>query len=272
MKYKDFLECVETKVKECTDDECRVVINHVIKNNGCELDGLVIMNEGQNIAPTIYINDYYHQYLGGVDIDDVVSDILTRYNDSLNNMCFDEADIGDFSQYASIRNKVVYRLVNYEKNRKLLESVPHIKVLDLAVIYYCYYGTKNGTSGYALIKNSNVEMWNITNETLHKDAVYNTPVLLESVILGMGEVLRKMMEGMMTYDECKEDARQIKEFLDDYDAMYDDEMYVLTNKTMLNGASTMMYYGVLESIADKIGYDLYILPSSIHECATRFAA
>ena len=69
----------------------------------------------------------------------------------------------------------------------------------------------------------------------------------------------------MTYEECKDDARQLKEFLDDYDAVYEDEMYVLTNKTMLNGASTMMYYGVLDSIADKIGHDLYILPSSIHE-------
>ncbi len=265
MKYKEFLTCIENKVKESTEDGCKVAINHVIKNNGCELDGLVIMHEGQFIAPTIYINDYYHQYLSGKDIDDVVSDIMTRYNEGLDNMCFDEDDIGDFSKYESIRDKVVYRLVNYEKNKKLLEDVPHIKIMDLAVIYYCYYGTKNGTSGYALIKNSNIAMWGINNETLHKDAVNNTPVLLESVILGMGEVLRKMMEGMMTYEECKDDARQIKEFLEDYDAMYEDEMYVLTNKTMLNGASTMMYYGVLDSIADKIGYDLYILPSSIHE-------
>ncbi len=265
MKYNEFLECVENRVKERTGDDYRVTLNHVIKNNGFELDGIVIMHEGQTIAPTIYINDFYHRYLGGTPLDDVVDEIMEQYEYGMDNICFDYDDIGDFREYANIKNKVVYRLVNYEKNKKLLESVPHYKTLDLAVIYYCYCGSRNGTSGYALIKNSNLKTWDITQDVLHKDAVFNTPVLLECVILGMNEALRKMIEGASSYKECADSAEQINEFLEDCCDTYDDDMFVLTNRTMLNGAGTMMYSGVLENIAKKLCCDIYILPSSIHE-------
>jgi hypothetical protein len=265
MKYNEFLTCVESRVQQCAEDGCKVTINHVIKNNGCELDGLVIMHEGQSIAPTIYMNEYYYKYLDGTEMDDVVHDIMERYDYSLDNMCFNYDDIGDFSNYEVIRNKVVYRLVNYEKNRKLLDEVPYFKILDLAIIYYCYCGSRNGTSGYALIKDSNLKMWGISQDVLHKDAVRNTPALLECVILGMSEALRKMMDGACDYGECAQDAAQLKDFLEDYEAAYEEDMYVLTNRTMLNGAGTMMYGGVLDSIAEKLGSDIYILPSSIHE-------
>ncbi|MBP3718843.1 MAG: hypothetical protein J6I58_04915, partial [Eubacterium sp.] len=51
------------------------------------------------------------------------------------------------------------------------------------------------------------------------------------------------------------------------DAMFPDDMpmYVVSNKSMMWGASTLMYDGILEQIHDTIGDDYVILPSSIHE-------
>ena len=42
-------------------------------------------------------------------------------------------------------------------------------------------------------------------------------------------------------------------------------MYVLTNQNKLNGASCILYEHLLELFADRLGADLYILPSSVHE-------
>lgn len=42
-------------------------------------------------------------------------------------------------------------------------------------------------------------------------------------------------------------------------------MYVLTNEQKLYGAGCMLYEGVLCREAERIGADLYILPSSVHE-------
>lgn len=42
-------------------------------------------------------------------------------------------------------------------------------------------------------------------------------------------------------------------------------MYVITNESKLFGATSMLYEETLYELAEKIGSDLYILPSSIHE-------
>ena len=42
-------------------------------------------------------------------------------------------------------------------------------------------------------------------------------------------------------------------------------MYVITNESKLFGAASMLYEEPLYELAEKIGSDLYILPSSIHE-------
>lgn len=200
-----------------------------------------------------------------MEIDTIVEDIMRKYYYSVDNMCFNMADIGDFSDYRCVKDKIVYRLVNYEKNKKLLKDVPHMKIMDLAIIYYCYYGMQDGKSGYVAVKNSNLKMWNITDEILHKDAVRNTPYLLESVLMGMGEVLGRIIGSYSECDSTGSDTEEIKELMNNFNDNLNNEMYVLTNKTMINGAGTMMYHGVLEGIAEKTGCDLYILPSSIHE-------
>ena len=43
-------------------------------------------------------------------------------------------------------------------------------------------------------------------------------------------------------------------------------MFVISNKQQINGAVNMMYDDVLSDIAEQVGTDLYIIPSSIHEC------
>ena len=42
-------------------------------------------------------------------------------------------------------------------------------------------------------------------------------------------------------------------------------MYVVTNKSGINGASSMLYEDKLFELATKLDSDLYIMPSSIHE-------
>jgi len=42
-------------------------------------------------------------------------------------------------------------------------------------------------------------------------------------------------------------------------------MYVVSNTQRIYGAAVILYEGVLEAFAKKIGGDFYILPSSIHE-------
>ena len=45
----------------------------------------------------------------------------------------------------------------------------------------------------------------------------------------------------------------------------DQAMYVISNDRGLNGAISMLYEDKLHGLAEEIGTDLYIMPSSVHE-------
>ena len=42
-------------------------------------------------------------------------------------------------------------------------------------------------------------------------------------------------------------------------------MYVLSNKSKLNGSGCIFYHNLLHNLCERLECDLYILPSSIHE-------
>ena len=63
MKYTEFLHTIETEITARLDNNFKLTIHPVKKNNGMIYDGLVIINPKFNIAPTIYLNPYYHWYL-----------------------------------------------------------------------------------------------------------------------------------------------------------------------------------------------------------------
>lgn len=46
------------------------------------LDGLTIRKQGENIAPTIYLNQYFNQFNDGRAMDDIVSDIIRVYENN----------------------------------------------------------------------------------------------------------------------------------------------------------------------------------------------
>ena len=52
---------------------------------------------------------------------------------------------------------------------------------------------------------------------------------------------------------------------EDFDGDMKSPLYVLTNSQKWNGAAAMFWPEKIGEIADKIGDDLYVLPSSIHE-------
>lgn len=86
MEYREFLENVRKEVESRYDSNVSVTLNHVMKNNGTELDGITIMEKDKNIAPTIYINSFYDRYREGVSLKAVVSEIIRIYNQNKNQL------------------------------------------------------------------------------------------------------------------------------------------------------------------------------------------
>lgn len=249
MEYKEFVEYIKMNAGYIAGEGGNITINHVIKNNGCEMDGLVIMEKGKDIAPTIYLDSFYELYTNGENIKNIIRQIEVIYEQNKNNVTF---DVNILKHFDTIKDKIVYKVVNYRSNDKLLEQVPHKRILDLAVVFYCLLDNEYGRSATALIYNNNLKNWNVTIDDVYKAALKNTPDLLHSKISSMAAL----------FEKCGVNVDGEEVDLKDY---VPSDMYVLTNESKLNGATCILYENVLYDFAQKLGADLYILPSSVHE-------
>ena len=249
MEYKEFVEYIKMNAGYIAGEGGNITINHVIKNNGCEMDGLVIMEKGTDIAPTIYLDSFYELYTNGENIKSIIRQIEVIYEQNKNNVTF---DVNILKHFDTIKDKIVYKVVNYRSNEKLLEQVPHKRILDLAVVFYCLLDNEYGRSATALIYNNNLKNWNVTIDDVYKAALKNTPDLLHSKISSMAAL----------FEKCGVNVDGEEVDLKDY---VPSDMYVLTNESKLNGAACILYENVLYDFAQKLGADLYILPSSVHE-------
>lgn len=249
MEYKEFVEYIKMNAGYIAGEGGNITINHVIKNNGCEMDGLVIMEKGKDIAPTIYLDSFYELYTNGENIKNIIRQIEVIYEQNKNNVTF---DVNILKHFDTIKDKIVYKVVNYRSNEKLLEQVPHKRILDLVVVFYCLLDNEYGRSATALIYNNNLKNWNVTIDDVYKAALKNTPDLLHSKISSMAAL----------FEKCGVNVDGEEVDLKDY---VPSDMYVLTNESKLNGAACILYENVLYDFAQKLGADLYILPSSVHE-------
>ena len=147
--------------------------------------------------------------------------------------------------------------VNAERNQRMLENTPHTMKEDLAIIYKVLLDPSNEGMATITIKNEHMDFWGVTKETLHELAVNNSNRILPATVRGMNEI---MME-MMGRDMLPEIAEAIMA-----DMPAEEQMFVISNSANVNGASALFYSDALEKLSEKVGTDLYILPSSVHEC------
>ncbi|MBO4374520.1 MAG: hypothetical protein J5829_05395 [Lachnospiraceae bacterium] len=245
MEFNSFCEEVRDKVRDICGEDFNVSVRDTLKNNSVVLKGLVIMGKESNVAPSIYLEDFYTDYCDGKDMDDIVNDILKIY--SKNRNCGD-LNVNIFKDFDEVKDKIVFKLVNYDSNLSLLSTLPHRRFLDLAVIYVVVLGETPQGHATVTIHNEHMESWETNEEELWKLARENTPRMAEPQIMSLCDLISHMT-GVETKDQVPDDAG----------------MYVLTNSSRINGAACILYDDVVSGFAGGLGKDLYIIPSSIHE-------
>ncbi|HKM04099.1 MAG TPA: DUF5688 family protein [Lachnospiraceae bacterium] len=265
MEFNEFVEKVCKSVQEYMGEEVMVTINQVIKNNGICLEGMIIAEKDNNISPTIYLNGYFEEYREGKIFSDIFNEIIQIYQES---KVGKNINMDFFLDYKLVKEKIAYKIINYDKNLELLEQIPHMKYLDLAIVFYCLIISEQFSGASITIHNSHLKMWNVTIEELFAQAKKNTPKLLHMEIKNMNQILNEMLHENDANDIPEEWCEELNEELNEQLSNRNEEnlpMYVLTNQSKTNGATCMLYDHVLEGFSIEVESDLYILPSSIHE-------
>ncbi len=284
MKYEVFVEDIKRGIEEIVREKLEdgvVVVRNVMKNNNVSMKAVSITRKGENATPTIYLKDYYKEYELGKSIESICNEIFEIYMDGIDRFK-KSVNMDEFSDFDQIKEKIFYKIINFEMNKKLLRELPHFKFHDLAIIFFIMVNCDDKGQATALIHNQHLEAWGISFERLKKVAFNNTWEKYPAVIRKMEDIISEMImkEIMDEEDEesdiIKEDSHYgsydyekieniIREEVENLKADKEMEMYVLTNNIRFNGATCITYPGVIKRFAEEHNSDVYIIPSSIHE-------
>ena len=227
MDYTTFIYTMQNKVKENMRSNITVEVHRAVKNNGTIRMGLMFNQMGVNISPTIYLEEFYEQYLDGESISTLVQSVLDIYERVKVKQSIQYNNILDYSK---IKDRIVYKVISLECNKELLKEIPHDIYMDLAVVYYALMDTTEFGTASLMIKNEHLKGWKVSEKDMKEAARVNTPKLLPMEIM-----------------------------------MLNDTMLILTNKAGSMGAGVILYENILKHIRNMLGENFYVLPSSIHE-------
>lgn len=233
-----------------------ICIHKITKNNGIVLDGLTIRKKGDAVSPNIYLNSYFENYQMGKPISVIMEEIAYRYQ----KLCEEtELEVLDITNFNTVKDKIILRLVNYEKNREALKSCPHKKYLDMAITFRYMVSKDSLGIASSLVTKAEFELWQVDLEELYHLALFNTmrefPWKMESLVRVVTDSIRKQ-SGNALSEEVLQELEQMENGV---------SMYVLTNDYGINGATCILYDNVIHNFAKVQDCNVFILPSSIHE-------
>lgn len=151
-----------------------------------------------------------------------------------------------------VKENIRVYLTNRETIWENHEDCPKKEVegTDLVAVFRILLYVQGKGQSSILVKERMMARWNIDLESLYETALKNTMEQAPAQIISLDDMI----------DYGPEKTRQPEE------VFYEDEKtYILGNFDTAGGAATVLYPGVLRTIADKISANLFIVPSSTDE-------
>lgn len=258
MDYEMFKAVVKEKFTSYMSEEYRgaEIKTYPTKKVNRTLDALTVLPEGnEQVFPTIYINEMYELYQISGDLETVLRESAQKYVGMAEKA--KDQNPGTFmdEKMKHFKDNVILCLINTEQNRELLADVPNRKFHDLSVIYRLVVERTPDAVGSILVSNHIAEMAGMTEEELFRHASKNTREMNPVKIRSMQEVMFKALDM----------PPEMQEMMSGQEPVLANSMWVIGNENGINGAASMLYEETLHQLAEKLGDNLFILPSSIHE-------
>lgn len=257
INYETFREIVQQRIQEFMPEELENLELRFFERRKVNelLDAVCFENPNENIvvSPTIYINDMYERYKEIEDVDYVMKDTMEKLKAAFHH----GMNLENVLEKNGFEQNIVFQLINTEQNREFLKDHPHRDFHDLSIIYR--WVVENDKAGIAsfIVQNDMAEEMGVKEEQLYEMAYENTKKLFPPTVRTMREVIAELMFG----SDAPEDM--VEMMFEDEPA--EEKMYVMTNSQKINGAASMIYETELQELASKLGDNLFIMPSSVHE-------
>ena len=136
-------------------------------SNGKNAEGVCLCFGTNSASPIIYF-DSDKVSCSDEDVQAFVGKVRDEYCEF---MKFLKEEPDDMS-WKKMKRRIFPRVLNYDRNKEILENVPYMKYMDFAVCFF--YNTKSESEhGAMTIGNEMQEIWNVTLEELFEASVEN---------------------------------------------------------------------------------------------------
>ncbi|MBQ6017941.1 MAG: hypothetical protein IJL19_08680 [Clostridiales bacterium] len=260
MDYESFKERVMREFLDYMPERyagCELELRKVPKVNTC-LTGVVIKPKEKCsfCGPTFYMERMYDQYKNCESFEKVMANQAIYLEESLKYLPKDILEL----DLASIKDKIVFQVVNTKENREMIALCPHRNFMDLTVVYRAITNVDDeGVSGF-LITNDIAKAEDLTEKALYAMAKKNTKKLFPFKRERIEETMMRMMKRWGANDK---DIDESFPYIDEVPEK--ERVYVISNQFEFFGANALLYKDVIGDVANSIGTDCYILPSSVHD-------
>ena len=214
----------------------------VMKTN-VEKQGITVHFDDSRVAPTVYVDETYQQYLDGdVAIPEVADKMCGRAYEAHKRI----PELPEFTPEEA-RKHITLTLVNSEKNQNLLDKTPHFNILggELSAIPRWYL---DGNSSFVVSNDMCGAIGLTPDEVLMIGQQHINSQHFEAK--SMQEILSEMMGG---------------DFMDMMPPMEGPKMIVLSSENKIQGANALLSEEALNQVHDMLGSDYVVIPSSVHE-------
>ncbi len=230
MTYENFKKLFVTELKEELTGYDISIEKKMKVNSCCECICIQKLADGSISGGFQFeMPELFQIFLKGEDIEEIVESI----KESIKMKSFEAQSFGQDLLSCLSDFLITFQAINAELNEEFLKEVPHITMCDLALIGRL---TKEGNDEiYSMVvTNRLLQRLGWSKEELFTEKRLGTNALLEFEVLDVS-----------------------------FGAPFN--LYAVTNKAKINGAACIFFPTVLEQIRKKLGYDFYVIPSSIHE-------
>ena len=263
LNFEDFkLEIVEAMKEKYSAEN--VQTTEIIKNNDLVLTGLTVnvLDTRAAVCPTIYLEHLYEEYERGAELDEIIEKAACTFEEHSECSVETEDFVKKVLDFEAIKGFILPYLVNKEMNEKLLQSVPSRQFLDLSMVYKIHLSNDLSNIGFILVKDNIMKAWGVTEEQLYETAMKNLCAvecpLSTPNIMDMSDII---MEAKRAFYSNTKEIEELNSAMSDLEK----NMWVVSNRCKLYGASILLNSEYMRSLYKKFDKPMYIIPLSIHE-------